>query len=491
MKWNWKRLLSIEWLIMAVWILGVAMYEMHDYNDPDTPWHYATGQYILAHHVVPTTDPFSWSSHGMPWVTQEWLFELVFAWIGKHFGFPGTWLFQIAIFTATVVILYLLAVRVSKGNHVMAAILACAAQFAGIIFWTMRPQIVSYMMFALFLLILQYVREGRFGVLYWVPVVMLLWANSHGSSTIGILLLLLEVFVSFIPSVGRFVRVILPKGARWRLVLAAVVGAAVGLINPNGIKAYTYALLSNDSQMTNNIMEWHSPDFHMQSFKYGVLPFLMVTFIIVLIRFRTLPLRDILYFGGSFAVMLVYQRFLPYVAIATVPLLAQVTSDWFRSLNRLTKWMRLTDGVLLLAWIAYFATTIPNVQGPVKDHWSSGAYPVGAVNYMESHHLTTRILNKYDWGGYLIYRGIPTFVDGRTDVFLKNGIFMDYLALQNVWWNAPDLLNKYHFQAILFNSGSSLVTYLTHTGQWKVAYYGTNADVLVPITSKVGSGGST
>lgn len=490
MKWNFRRLFSVEWLILFVWILAIAMYEMHAYDDPDTPWHYATGLYILSHHMVPTTDPFSWSSKGQPWVTQEWLFEVVFAWLGKHFGFPATWLFQMAIFAGTVFILYHLAIRVSKGNRVMAAFLACIGQFAGIIFWTMRPQIVSYLMFALFLLLIQRVREGAFYVLYWVPLLMLLWANSHGSSTIGIFLLVLEVLVSFLPTVGRFTKTVLPKGARWRLLLAAVAGTLVGLINPNGIKAYTYALLGNDPEMTNNIMEWHSPDFHIWSFKYGVLPFLIIVFLIILMRHKTLPMRDVLYFGGSFAVMLVYQRFLPYVAIASVPLLAQVTSDWFQRLNRPTRLMRFADGILLLVWVVYFLTTVPNVKGPVADHWSQGAYPVGAVNYMEQHHLTTRVLNKYDWGGYLILRGVPTFIDGRTDIYLKNGKFMDYLALQNVWSNAPYLLDEYHFKAILFNSGSSLVTYLTGTGKWKIVYYGRNADVLVPVNTTVPTGGS-
>ncbi|MCL6454910.1 MAG: hypothetical protein K6T78_14985 [Alicyclobacillus sp.] len=480
----WKRWVSVPWLLLGAWTLGVAMYFMHAYNDPDTPWHYATGLYILAHHHVPTTDPFSWTSRGLPWVTQEWLFEAVFAWLGTHFGFTATWLLQCGIETATVAALYRLASRLSSGNRVMAAILACSAVFGGIIFWTMRPQMVSYMMFSVFLLILQRVREGRFRALWFVPPLMLIWANAHGSSIIGPLVLCLEVVISFLPPVGRLTKTVLPRGARWRLLAAAAIGGVVGLLNPNHLKAYTYALLSTNSTMTDNIMEWHSPNFHLQEFKYGVLPFLLVVGLVLVVRFRTVPMRDVLFFGGSFAMFLVSQRFLPYLAITVVPLLAGLTSDWLRALNRPSALMRLVNALLLAVWAGFFCTRLSEVSGPVSDHWSSGAYPVGAVNYLKAHHLTSRVLDKYSFGGYFILRGIPTFVDGRTDIFLNNGVFEDYLALQNVWSDAPSLINQYQFQAAVFSSGDSIVTYLTQTG-WRVVYVDSVAEVLVPPNSKV------
>jgi hypothetical protein len=476
---RFRQWLSIEWMLLILWILGFAIYQMHPLNDPDTPWHVATGMYILSHHTVPTTDPFSWTMTGHPWVTQEWLFETVLAWLGVHLGFVGMWGLQVVIHAITVLALYHVAVRISKGHRVIAALTACAGTLAGLMFWTMRPQMVSYMMFAIFLWILQLVREGRFKVLWLVPPLMLIWANAHGSSTIGIFMLLLEIVISFIPTLGRFQRLRLPPGARIRLLLAAIAGAAIGLLNPNGIKAYTYALLSTNQSMTDNIMEWHSPNFHGQEFKYGVLPFLIVCFLIVIGRSRRVPIREVLYFGGAFAMMLVYQRFTPYVAIATVPLLATVLRDWGRGLLRPTRWMLAINGVLILSAAAIFGAQLPQVKGTIDQHWDAGAYPMGAVTYLKQNHLTSRLLNAYHWGGYLIYKGIPTYVDGRTDIFLQNSTFTDYLAMQNIWWNGPDLIDSYRFQAVLFPSGDQIITYLSHDPNWHVAYRDGNSEILV------------
>jgi hypothetical protein len=466
-------------MLLTLWICGFAIYQMAPLSDPDTPWHYATGLYILSHHTVPTTDPFSWTSHGKPWVTQEWLYEVVLAWLGSHFGFAGMWLLICGLHTVTVIALYRVCVQVSRGNRIIAAMAACLGTLVPLIFWTMRPQTLSYTMFAVFLWILQQVRQGRFRVLWLVLPLMLVWANAHGSAIIGVLMLCLEVAISFVPSVGRLEPLRLPPGARWRLAAAAVSGFLIGLCNPNFYKAYTYALLSTNQLMVDNINEWHSPNFHSDVFKYGILPFLAATFLVLLCRRRSLPMRETLYFGGCFAYMLIYQRFTPYMAMAAAPLLASALGDVFRWLSTLPWWIRLPNGAISLAALAYFGAQLPSVQGTVDKHWSESAYPIHAVNFLQEHHLTDKVLNAYHWGGYLIYRGVPTFVDGRTDIYLQNSVFSDYLSIKNVWWNGPALVDMYKCQVALFPSGDPIVTYLTYQPNWKVVYRDATAAILV------------
>jgi len=48
------------------------------FGDGDVSWHIATGQWILAHHAIPHTDPFSFTWAGKPWVPIEWLAELIY-----------------------------------------------------------------------------------------------------------------------------------------------------------------------------------------------------------------------------------------------------------------------------------------------------------------------------------------------------------------------------------------------------------------------------
>jgi hypothetical protein len=49
------------------------------FNDGDVSWHIATGMWILDHHAIPHTDPFSFTWAGKPWVPIEWLAEVIYA----------------------------------------------------------------------------------------------------------------------------------------------------------------------------------------------------------------------------------------------------------------------------------------------------------------------------------------------------------------------------------------------------------------------------
>src|ERR1700745_928668 len=56
------------------------------FSDCDTGWHIRTGEWIIAHHAVPTQDIFSFSKPGAPWFAWEWLSDVLFAWINYHGG---------------------------------------------------------------------------------------------------------------------------------------------------------------------------------------------------------------------------------------------------------------------------------------------------------------------------------------------------------------------------------------------------------------------
>src|ERR1700733_8860503 len=48
-------------------------------NDSDTLWQIRTGEWILNHHAIPATDPFSYTAGDRPWVGHEWLPETLMA----------------------------------------------------------------------------------------------------------------------------------------------------------------------------------------------------------------------------------------------------------------------------------------------------------------------------------------------------------------------------------------------------------------------------
>ena len=58
-------------------------------NDPDSYSHIAVGRWIMAHGAMPASDPFSFSMHGAPWITFEWLSEVIYAAVYALSGWAG------------------------------------------------------------------------------------------------------------------------------------------------------------------------------------------------------------------------------------------------------------------------------------------------------------------------------------------------------------------------------------------------------------------
>jgi len=47
--------------------------------DPDTMWQITVGQWIIDHRAVPETDVYSFTMRGQPWISTQWLAQVLFA----------------------------------------------------------------------------------------------------------------------------------------------------------------------------------------------------------------------------------------------------------------------------------------------------------------------------------------------------------------------------------------------------------------------------
>ena len=72
----------------------------------DTWWHLATGRWIVQHHAIPHTDPFSYTFFGKPWIAHEYLADVMFYWIHWLGGFAALTLVNAAILTAAFLLVY-------------------------------------------------------------------------------------------------------------------------------------------------------------------------------------------------------------------------------------------------------------------------------------------------------------------------------------------------------------------------------------------------
>jgi hypothetical protein len=101
---------------------------------------------------------------------------------------------------------------------------------------------------------------------------------------------------------------------------------------------------------------------------------------------------------------------------------------------------------------------------PKKEHT-----PAGAVDYIQQQKLTGNLYNAFEFGGYLIFRGIKTFIDGRIDQLFLGG-FMDRVTRAQLQGTFPELLKEYNISLVLVAPGSSEARQIERLPGWTKTY---------------------
>jgi hypothetical protein len=96
--------------------------------------------------------------------------------------------------------------------------------------------------------------------------------------------------------------------------------------------------------------------------------------------------------------------------------------------------------------------------------------PVAAVTELKKLNVE-RVFNDYDFGGYLIANGVPTFIDGRTELFGEK-FFVDHNNASGLMEpeNLFRLLDQYKIEATLMRTQSAATKLLDHMDGWQKVY---------------------
>jgi len=440
-----------------------------DLDDPDIYFHIVTGRWILAHGAVPHADLFSFTMPGAPWVVHEWLAEIIMAcaydWLGWH-GLVAAAGLAVA---AAVAVFTRAALRSFEAKH---ALIAVAMAFLLLLPHLLaRPHLFALPVLVLWVARLIEARDGDRAPALWVALLIVPWVNLHASFLFGL---------GFAGLLGGEAVLTAPAGRRWIAFWGwgrfLAVAALAALVTPNGFEAYLlpYRLL-HMQHVLGMLVEWQSP-------KLGAFQPLEVWLLLALLAGFTLRLK------------------IPPTRIAIVLLLAHMALGHWRygellgfsapllvaqslalQLARLRQgpsggmdlWMSglarpaglggtIATGVLLAAVMGAFSTS--TLEPPAVFR------PVGAVETVRDHHIQGPVFNDYNFGGYLIFAGIPTFIDGRADMY--GDAFVERMndAVDLKSDDLPAMLDEYHIAWTLFPPHTRTATLLDHLPGWHRLY---------------------
>ncbi|MBR0964937.1 hypothetical protein JQ554_14550 [Bradyrhizobium diazoefficiens] len=446
------------------WLVGLCVYALllivgpRLLADPDSYSHIEVGRWILAHGSLPASDAFSFSKHGAPWITFEWLSEVVYAGVFALAGWPGVVVVAAAAIALAFGLFTSFLLRELSPALTLVMVMAAVVLLAPHMLARPHVLVLPVMVTWAGALVRCMDRGGK--PPYWALPLLVLWANLHGSVVLALGLIGPAVLEALLRE-GRhqWPQVI----RRWLPFIVLAVAAAC--LTPFGPEPLLMPLTTLGlGPALAWITEWRPQDFsHVGGFELLLLAgiFALTRDVVTLPVVRALVVIGLLHFALA--------------QIRNADLLAMLAPLYLAApLGRRFGGPAADDAVMsprglglagLGALIAMSGVALARDLRPAPFITPQAA--IAEANLANA----GRVLNDYSFGGYMIFAGIPTFIDGRGELF--GGPFIDRynraLALVDLG-DFLKLLDDYDIGATLLTPRTPAVALLDRLPGWQRVY---------------------
>jgi hypothetical protein len=429
-------------------------------NDSDTYWHIAAGKWILDHNAMPRVDIYSFTKAGEPWISTSWLAQVLYAGTYDLAGWAGPVILAAASIAATLALLvYILGRRIPSTHALMISLAALVLSSSHLL---ARPHVLAMPVMVAWVSGLVSASDRREAPSFWLLPLLALWANLHGGFVFGLALVAPFAFDAWWNAEVPQRR---PLVLRW---MAFGIGAlAACCATPYGWETILASRKILDlGELLHLIYEWMPADFS------GFGPF--EACIMALIAgalycgVKLSPPRIVLVLGLFHMALSHVRNIEVFALLLPLVVLAPVASQFALQASRSVKLafpmasavaLAVILGVSTWAFAANHKYSPPVIQSP--------AAAVDALLQRNPKH----ILNDLPFGGYLISRQIPVFIDGRAELYGEAFDMAYYRAMQLKDVNLLlDMLKNYDIDAVLLTPATPAASMLDHLDGWRRVY---------------------
>jgi hypothetical protein len=432
--------------------------------DGGTCRHIVNGVKIFQEHAIPTVN-YVWAINPQaPWVTHELLADIVFGATYFPWGLNGvvascaiaialslTWTYQMAL---------------ARGmTMIVGMIFTIAIMYAASIHWSARPHVLTYLPFlAMYWLV--FCEEPSKKRTALVALCMVLWANLHGSFTLG--LAMIGAKLVFRPMAEL-------KAGAWKSeAMLLAVALAASCLNVRGPGFLIYVV----EYMLKPVIAFRSGEWRALDLMLGPQVWMFVALAAVIVGVCAFaPKKPRLAEAAYVLFLLVFSvtsmRIIPYFVMAG---LIAMAPSW-ASLPQWSFDQRLGKAEpQTIAAAAFWSVVAIAIAGFWL--WSPGfkindfdprQQPVVTTDYMKEHNITGLGFNWDNYGDYIYWKlGKPIFIDDKTDFYPREFV-EEYANLYFTRGGWDQVLQKYNFSWILIPNTTPLAQHLKKDQNWETA----------------------
>ena len=499
----------------------------------DTYYTVKIGEDIL-NYGIDGEDHYSWHED-LAYEYPHWLYDVIMNFIYKIGGWEGIYISTLVLASILGLVMYFTNVKMCK-NHIIPFVLTIGALYLMKSYIAARAQLVTFILFSLTVFFIErFLKNRKMGYAIGLILISLLIANLHVAVWPFYFVLFMPAIVEYLICVILDLDLILRirkliyivkrkifknkpdklnileekikkvdnqiattrelraenrrhpykikikrnKNVKF-LILVMLIAALMGVCTPLGNTPYTYLPKTMNGNTTQNINE-HLPLTLIK--QKDVLITVAVVIAILMLTDIKIRLKDLLMFGGLVVLMLMSRRQISIFALIGLTIACRILVAFcmrykcMDDLKRLFKEMTSKYGIIIT--ICIFIIISVKIYKPKMDDSfvDESSYPVQACDYiLENIDLeNARFYNEYNYGSYMLFRGIPVFIDSRADLYTPEfnpgcTVFDDFLNISNIGTYYENKFEEYDITHVICYKNAKLNMFLSRNYEYKELY---------------------
>jgi hypothetical protein len=460
--------------LVVLFLIVVFIVALCKVSDPDAWLHLSLGKLIWELKGLPELEPFTYPALETPFYYSSWLFGILCYALDTHFGVYGLVLLKATVLALAFYILLKDSLR-PYNNYVVAVIVMTAALVLSDFRFVLRPDMffMVFLSFSIFSLNAFLYDNKKY--IYLLPIVHMLWANTHSSITV--------MFVPFFAFIGGGLiqKYLGGKGINFQhtpsskqlriMALVFFVSLAATLLNPYFTGQYFYgSQFLSTPWYTQNIIELRPLDEERKLTLYAITVVVLASFLLTRKRFSLIHFFLVVPF-----LFLAFNsiRFIFIIAITAFPVMARNIAGSLESKG--WKPSKVLTAVAVACVVLYGSVTVARSVGNRQFGFGFNyvLMPRGAVEYMDRKNIYGKVLNPFHFGQYITWESYPrrtVFVDARGHLPVD---MLDKMLRFKISRPVLDgLYEEYGFESVLIDYANSTVPYAPSSHpRWALVYW--------------------
>ena len=444
----------------------------------DTFYTIKIGELIL-NNGIDMLDHFS--IHNIAYTYPHWLYDVFIYIIYHFFSFTGIYISTIILFIGLMLSIYYTNTKLNK-HKIIIAFITILSILPLTKYATARAQLVSYILFVweYFFIEKFFQTKSKKYALYLV-IISLILCNIHVA-------VWPFYFILFLPFIAEYLiakvfklktlfkeKIEIEKNNNVKYLLLIILFSLImGLITPIKDTPYTYLIYTMMGNSQSYIEE------HLTLDTVGII--YIITFLleyIFMIAMSKTKLRYLFLTMGLAIMCYTSNRHVALFVIFFSFVFINSLDNFFIKYNlKIDNLIKIFVNKIVMTVIIVLllsGSIITFMRNKDKEYFSNDKYPIKAADYIINNldYKNIRMFNEYNYGSYLVYRGIPVFIDSRADLYTKEfsgldyDIFDDYIEYGI---NYNEIIEFYNLNYVLLSKERGLYTVFLYNSNYKMLY---------------------